>query len=468
VPARARALARALPAARVLAACGLIGALPAAPAARAAGEAPAWSLPAVLSACPVAGAPLVVFPSDSPLHATGAGALVWENSRACPGGQRMHLAALGEGDLPGPARLPRSGGGRAFLLRGALVAGGGPLGQIVIAGSSAVRPGEAQLVQGSAAGPFSAPALGRAAAPPLALDSAYLGDVALASGAPGGAGAIAVSIERHGARRFNAAIAARAPGGGTVRGLTVALDYRSDAVAVWQQAGALYARDLPASGPPRSIQRLGSAGPEVHVAAMRSDDERAIVAWSDERAGVSSVYAVLTAPGVRFGVPTLLERFIDPEGMAAPAASPRLVRLRSESVMMAWAGAVAGHWVLRTAAVDLLGVRAINTISAAGGGDALLADLAPAPDGGALALWTEPRAGTQGAPDLARQALMAAHGFDLYPGLTRFGEPEQVAAPGPVGSAAVAFDPSDDRALAAWSGAGGALEFALRSPPPAP
>jgi hypothetical protein len=452
----------------VLLACVLIGVPPAAPEARAAGEAPAWSQPAVLSACPPMGAPLVVFPSDSPIHATGAGAVVWENGRACPGGDRAHLALIGEGGVPGPARLPRAVDGRAFLLRGPLVAGGGPLGQIVIAGSSAVHPGSAQLIQGLASGRFSAPALRAPAAPPLALASAYLGDVALAAGAAGGPGAIGVSVERHGARRFNPVIAARAPGGGAVRGLTVALDYRSDAVAVWQQGSALYARDLPASGPPRRIQRLAAAGPGVHVAAVRSDDERAIVAWSDERGGVSSVSVALSAPGVRFGAPTLLERFTDPEGIVAPPASPRLVRLRSESVMLAWAGAVAGHWVLRTAAVDLLGVRAINTIAAAGGGDALLADLAPAPDGGALALWTEPATGAQGTPDLAHQALMAAHGFDEYPGLTSFAAPEQVAPPGPVGAAAVAFDPSDDRALAVWSGARGGLEYALRAPPAAP
>jgi hypothetical protein len=445
----------------------LLGALLTAPGARAAGDAPAWSPPAVLSACPLAGAPLVVFPSDSPVHGTGPGAVVWSDSPACPGGERAHVAALGQGDLPRAGRLPRSAASRAFVLRGPLVAGGGPLGQIVIAGASAARRGEAQLIQGPAAGPFSAPGLGRAATAPLALDSAYLGDVAFASGAPGGAGATAVSVERHGARRFNAALAARAPGGGAVRGLTVALDYRSDALAVWEQAGTLYARDLPASGSPRAIQRLGGASPAVHVAAVRSDDERAIVAWSDERAGVSSVYVELSAPGVRFGAPTLLERFADPEGTAPPTASPRLVRLRSESVMLAWAGAAAGHWVLRTAAVDLLGVRAIGTIAAAAG-DVLLADLAPAPDGGALALWTEPQTGAQGGPDLARQALMAAHGIDMYPGLTRFGAPEQVAAHGPVGAAAVAFDPSDDRAVAVWSGIGGALEYAVRTPPPGP
>ncbi|HEX7610632.1 MAG TPA: hypothetical protein VF380_08170, partial [Solirubrobacteraceae bacterium] len=195
---------------------------------------------------------------------------------------------------------------------------------------------------------------------------------------------------------------------------------------------------------------------------------RAIVAWSEDRAGTVSVQLALSAPGVRFAAPQLLERFAAPEGMAPPAASPELVRLRSESVMLAWAGAVAGHWVLRTAPVDLLGVRAVGTIAAAAGGDALLAALAPAPDGSALALWSEPQAGAGGVPDPTRQTLMAADGFDMYPGLTRFAAPEQVAPPGPVAAATIAVDPSNGRALAVWSATGGALRYALRSPPGAP
>ena len=275
------------------------------------------------------------------------------------------------------------------------------MGQVVLAGFASTLHGQAQLIQGPAAGPFAAAAGAPAGAgAPLALDSAYLGDVALAAGSPAAPGAIGVSIERHLAHRFNPRIAIRAGGGGPVRALSVALDYRSDAVAVWEQGGYVYARDQPASGTARAAQRLGRSGPEVHVAALRSDDERAIVAWSDERAGVTSVYLDLSAAGARFGAPVLLERFTDPQGLAPPAASPRLVRLRSESVMLAWAGAAGGRWVVRTAAVDLLGVRAVTTIAAGpgGSGDALLAGLAPAPDGSALALWSEPARAASGSP----------------------------------------------------------------------
>ena len=62
---------------------------------------------------------------------------------------------------------------------------------------------------------------------------------------------------------------------------------------------------------------------------------------------------------------------------ACPATStrPRLVRLSSESVMLAWTGAVAGHWAIRAAAIDQRGVLPPSTISPAGR-DALLAGLA--------------------------------------------------------------------------------------------
>jgi hypothetical protein len=164
---------------------------------------------------------------------------------------------------------------------------------------------------------------------------------------------------------------------------------------------------------------------------------------------------------VRFGVPRLLERFHDPDGLPFPAASPSLVRLSSESVMLAWAGSAAGHWVVRTAPVDLNGVGAVGTI-AAPGGDALLAGLAAGPADDALVLWTEPLPTAAGPPDMARQALFAAHGFDAYPPRTIFGEPEQVA-PAPVADATVALDPASDRAVAVWQGEAGAIDYAIRS-----
>ena len=179
-------------------------------------------------------------------------------------------------------------------------------------------------------------------------------------------------------------------------------------------------------------------------------------------AGVTRVYAELSGAGVRFGVPRLLERYADPGGFAPPGGSPRLVRLLSESVMLAWTGAAAGHWVVRTAAVDENGVRTIDTISTPGR-DALLADLAPGPAGEAYALWSEPRATPSGL-DLGEEGLYAARGFDAYPGRTIFAAPEQVSAPGTsgaTGEAAVGVDPDSDRAIVAWRTQGGAIDYSL-------
>jgi hypothetical protein len=173
------------------------------------------------------------------------------------------------------------------------------------------------------------------------------------------------------------------------------------------------------------------------------------------------VYVSRSEPGVRVGAPELLERFPDPPDLPAYADSPRLVRLSSESVMIAWTGAEAGHWVIRTAAIDLNGVHSPSTISPPGS-DALLAALAPGPDDEALALWTEPQPTSTGL-DLARQAIFAARGFDARPGQTDFAAGEQVAPPGPNSDVTVALDPNSDRAIAAWRTGAGAIDYAIRA-----
>ena len=58
--------------------------------------------------------------------------------------------------------------------------------------------------------------------------------------------------------------------------------------------------------------------------------------------------------------------------------------------MVAWAGADAGHWVVRTAPVLMSGVGVVGTI-AAPGADLLLDCLAAGPDADALVLWTQPQ-----------------------------------------------------------------------------
>lgn len=482
-----------------------------------------WSQPAVLNDCPGTGAPHVVFPSDSPTHGTGPGAIVWSASSPCPAGAGVLVAAISPEDVPSQPALPRTANGQTIALRGSVAATPGPYGRIVIAGASAgehtAPAGELLLTEGRADGPFASPTALGGPASTFAFTTAYLGDVAFASlidapsgsaaqpsgaseehlqagrvgsvrpgASPGGAGNddagdagtgdagagdpgagdegdVQLRVQRHHADSFAAPAQVGAAGAGTssVQALTIALDYRSDALAVWSQQGSVYARELPASGAPQPVQRLGPGPPPgARIAAVLSDDDRAIVAWSDRHDGQTSVYVSRSQPGVRFTGPQLLEEFPDPPDLPAYVVSPRLVRLSSESVMLAWTGAPAGHWAIRVAAIDMHGVRPPSTISPAGQ-DALLAALAPGPDDEAFALWTEPLQSTAGL-DLGAQAIFAARGFDAYPGHTAFAAGEEVAPPGPNSEATVALDPDSDRAVAAWRTGAGELAYAIRAP----
>jgi hypothetical protein len=413
-----------------------------------------WSAPARVEACPALDGAQVLFPSDKPEQPTGPGALAWQASAACAGGEGPRISRIGANDVPGTPTAPVAAPGRTSAPAGALLASTAPHGQILLAGAAGGTP-----IQGLAGSPFSG--LGSLTGRPvLAIANAYLDDVALATAPP--TGGVELDVERwygHGVDR-SATISKSSPK--DVRGLTLAMDFRSDALAVWTQSGSILAHDMPASGSTQQIQHLGAAASHLQIAALLSDDNRGIAAWSEESGGVVSVYLDRSAPGVRFHTPSLLERFPQPDGLAPPPASPRLIRLSSESVMVAWAGASEGHWVVRTAAIDLLGVGAPNTI-AAPATDALLADLVPGPDDDALVLWTQPQPLPTG-PGPTEQSIFAARGFDAYPRRTEFGTPEQVAPTGPDRDTTVAFDPHGDGAIALWRGANDALEYAIRSP----
>jgi hypothetical protein len=458
-----------------------------APAGAVAASVTPWSAPAALSVCPAQGPAWVVFPSDSPSHATGPGAIVWSAAPGCPAGEGARVAAIGADDVPGASVVPRTGAGRPIAPRGPVLASGAPHGQLVIGGSLPGAAADGLLIQGAAGGLFRALQPDESASAPMALATAYLGDVALASpsgrastqtsdsalapipgSSPAGTGMgrpapeIDVHVERFFAHGFVRNVAIATAGTGAVQALTLAMDYRSEALAVWAQGGSIYARLVPQSGVPGPLQRLAPAGLHPRIAAVLSDDRHAIVAWAEQSGEETAVYLDRSAVGVRFGAPTLLERFHDPGGLPSPAASPSLVRLSSESVVIAWAGSAAGHWVVRTAPVDLSGLGAVSTI-AAPGADALLAALAAGPVGDALVLWSEPRPTAAGVPDMQSQALFAAHGLDVHPQRTTFGEPELLAPPAPVSDVRVAFDPDSDRAVAVWRGMAGAVEYSIRA-----
>lgn len=431
----------------------------------AAGAAPWSPAAAPLEACPASGPPRVVFPSNTPRQATGPGAIVWDASPGCPGGEGARVAAVGAGDTPGMPAIPRTAAGQPIAPGGPLTVSAAPHGQIAVAGASPGSKGQGLLIQGRAGGPFSALWSIEGPSAPLALTTAYLGDIGVAftpaAGRGVGTSGPGVRVERYYSNVLSSRLLATAGTAHATNGLALALDYRTDALTVWAQGGVLYAHDLPASGTSSPTQRLAHVGAHVRISALLSDDNRATVAWAEDDAGQTSVYIDRSAARVRFGLPRLLERFRDPDGLASPPGSPSLVRLSTESVMLAWAGAAHGRWVVRTAAVNANGVGNANTIGTSGT-DALLASLAPGPNGEALALWTEPQQTGDATPDMSQQAIFSARGIDGSAGRTLFGAPEQVAAPGLNSNATVALDPGNDRAIAAWRGAGGEVHYAIR------
>ena len=426
------------------------------PSERGAPAAGAWSAPASLSACASVGGAQVVFPSASPTVRTGPGAIVWSAGPPCPGGAGARVAVLGRGEVPGASLLPRTAAGAPIAPRGAIQAGGSPRGQIVIAGARPSAPSNLLLVQGGAPGPFAIMPEVSAASAPVSLARAYLGDVAIGSTPPGGSG-LRVQRERFFAQSFAAPLIAA---GVPVSNPTLALDFRTDMLAAWVHGSGLYARYLPTRGYPRAVQRLATVAPGTRPVALLSDDGRGMVAWSERRAARVSVHLDISGAGVSFGAPMLLERFTVPDSLPA-AASPLLIRLRSESVMIAWNGASAGHWVLRSAPVELGGLGTVDTVAPASR-DALLQALVPGPDGEALMLWSQ--SGGSG----AASSLYASRGFQARPRRVDFAEAELVAPAGVITQPTVAIDPSGDDALAAWRDGRGEIEYSIRSRTAAP
>jgi hypothetical protein len=310
-------------------------------------------------------------------------------------------------------------------------------------------------VEGTAGGTFRALPGAAAVAPVAALSTAYLGDLALLAPARN---ALVLQVQRWfgGPAGAPKQVTARtAPPGA----LTVALDYRSDALAVWTAEGGVWARVMRAGGRVLPAQRLGPAGEGTRIAALLSDDDRGIVMWSTERSGASDVYLDQSATGPRFGAAARIEHAA---GTGAPEASPQLVRLSSESVMCAWTGASEGHLVVRTAPIDQHGLRAVSTIAAPAGGDLWLSALAPGPRGEALALLSESGRSPSGAAAPGQVKLLASRGIDAAPGRTLFAPPQLVAPTGPVSGATLAVEPGTDRAIVAWRGAAGAIDYAVQ------
>ncbi|HSZ70892.1 MAG TPA: hypothetical protein VK756_11085 [Solirubrobacteraceae bacterium] len=468
-----------------------------------------WSAPRLLAGCARASsqaAPLVVFPSSQPQVRSGPGALVWSGPGGCGGGAAVASGAeAGAGGAETTqtygARLGSDGlPGRGRALLGA---GEHPVEVAAVAGTAlgqVIALGDGVLAEGNSPGAFAAPLALDGPAAPVTVASGYLGDTAVVStiqvqkarspvlddaSAPPrhtsrGGWDLAVRVQRHysstpGPARLLAA------GASKPSGLAVAMDYRGDVLVMWTTAaGAIDARELDAAGAFGPLERVGVGVGVSEPRVLISDDGRAIAVWRERapasaRGGgpaVTRIKASISGPGMSFTRAALVERFTDLPGLEPPPGALRLTRLSSEAVMMAWTGMRAGRYVVRASPVSLRrGVWAPVTISPRGR-QALLADLVAGPRAEVLALWTTaPRLG-DGSLDPRRVAIFAAWGHYGGHGEARFAAPEALAAPGPNGLPAAAFDPQSDAALAAWTAGLRAprIVYAQRAagPPPPP
>ena len=433
-----------------------------------------WSPAVQLAACPTPNPVRVAFPASSPFAASGPGAIVFEPGRASPAGCSLRgsgigVSRLGAGDAPGPVRVWAAPAGTT--LAGPTVVAGAADGAVVVGGELG-RSGQSRgtMAEDGPDGRLRSAGSLQGPAQPVSVTSAYLGDVAVASvaGQPSSAdAAVVMRTQRHFTPALGPAlvVADHQPG---VTSLTVGLDYRTDAIVAWQAGGWLWARWVRAGGRLGSLQKVARVGPNPQITATISDDDRAILAWLTQPPGggpspAASEFIDISAFGVRFGAPRLIESFAEPPGLPVGPGALRLTRLARESVMIAWTGMDSGSYVVRAAPVSLAGIGHASTISTRGV-DSQLAAFVPGSHDEALALWTSaPRAST--GFDATGVSILAARGKSSGPGAASFGAPETVAARGPNADPDVAIDPATDRALAAWRVAGSrpAVRYALRS-----
>jgi hypothetical protein len=416
-----------------------------------------WSAPATLARCGLAGGPRVAFPSESPATPTGDGAIVWAaKPMSCPPRSprsarwAISVASLGSTDqarLVGDQWL--EGGSRT-----ALAAVGASFGRIAIAAANtAPAPADhgAALLQGRAVDPSRWPSISFGSDPAPALARAYLGDIAIASVAPGPA--IEVRVERS----FQSDLGSPRSvpiGAGRITALTATMDYRADVLLAWQQNGAVYARMLRASGRDDPTQRIGPSGPRPQIQAVVSDNDHGMIVWSStdiprHSTARTQIYLDLSAAGVRFGQPQQLASFPDPQHVGRRPGSLVLERLSTENVMLAWTVAEHGHYVVRAAPAVFAVSRATTRLSDPRS-QAILSDLAPGPAGEAIALWSTAPLNAGGTLDMRRAQLWAARTAIRPPAHVVLRRPVMVAAAGPNVAATVAVDPANDRAIAAW------------------
>jgi hypothetical protein len=426
--------------------------------------APIWSPAVSLIRCASAASPRVVFPQADPFHAGGPGAILWAGAPAdcnpadAASGPGVGIAEFEPDRTLGPPQpLPASRAPRLSDLSAASATGDG---RIVLAGSLG-SPGSASggLSEGLAGRPFTGALRLGGPSRPIAMTSSYRGDVGVASVDAGGR--IELRLEPHGTPRFGPPVILTS-GSSPVTGLAANIDYRGDAIVAWEAKGSIYVRVRAATGVLLPTRRVAASPPSGRLGVLISDDNRAIVAWESDQATTTSAYLAISLPGIHFGRPRLLERFVDPPGVRPAATGLELVRLAHEGVLVGWTGLMNGHLVIRSSPVSLAAVRPTTTVSDPDS-DAMLSALATGPRDEVIALWTAaPR--LAGRPDFYQQRILAARGSGQPSGMTKFDAPQVIAGPGPVATPEVAIDPVTDVAVAVWRNRGRnpGIDYAVR------
>jgi hypothetical protein len=425
-----------------------------------------WHDPATLRTCAPASDPKVVFPFSAPSTRSGRGAILWLGpGPGCAGSRELDWATLHTDDEPSIPRIALGGP----KLTGPLEVTSTTAGQVVAVVGASAQPSGAQpaaiLGEGLTGGTLGQPvALGGPAGEVAAADG-YIGDADVASTTTiDGDQAIELRAQRHYAHSFAPPVVLR-EGPAPISSLTLALDFRADAIAVWASGGEVRAQWVSNAGGVSQPQVLGPAGYAPRIAAVLSDDDRAFVIWADQPAPGSSapttVYLIRSGNNVIFShPPRALASFVQPSAQRLGPGSVALVRMTpSEGVLAAWPLLQGGDYAVSAAGLTSTQVLPPATI-AQPGADLRLAAIATGPHNDAVVvLERAPRASS--GFDETQQAILAARSVPGGPGGVAFGAPAQLAVPGPNRSPSVAIDPNSDRAVVVWKTlVGGQAEIA--------
>ena len=206
----------------------------------------------------------------------------------------------------------------------------------------------------------------------------FLGDVAIAGTAPGPS--IAVRVQRYWESSFQRPRVIPT-GAGAVTGLAVALDYRGDVLAAWQQNGSIFACTLFASGRTGTRQLVGPSSSHPQIQAVVSDNEHGMIAWSSTDLSRPSepttrTYLSLSSTAVHFTAPRVLASFPAPSESVPARVRFGLERLASENVLLAWTVAEGGRYLIR-AAPAVFASRRHSRIISSDRSQAILAGLGP-------------------------------------------------------------------------------------------